>query len=121
MCVFTRDRLAAYSYMMQDSTITPGHLHGSSSSSSGSCPGIPSKDREAYNREIRECTRPHNIKTPVVTLAKRLTVMTPKPANVKHVIVTEENRICFSKTLLKVRQKKPLTLCIYIYNTSFSF
>ena len=69
-CIMSRPRLAAYSYMIQDS-----------------CQGIPSQDKPKYQQEKTECVQHEIIPTPMEQLSRILNApITVKPLIQKHLV-----------------------------------
>nr|ALO75636.1 vitellogenin 1 [Tigriopus kingsejongensis] len=84
-CLMKNTRFNAYSYMLMRN----------------GCEGIPSQDREEYNRELSHCSYPKNLPTPLELLA-RATIKNRKPITISHLIKMEENRVCISKRPIRV-------------------
>merc|ERR1711874_722003 len=90
-CIMSRPRLAAYSYMIQES-----------------CQGIPSQDLPRYQEEKTECVKQEFIPTPLGHLSKILTApITVKPLIQKHLVerIPKSGKVCISKQMVKICSK----------------
>jgi hypothetical protein len=90
-CIMSRPRLAAYSYMIQES-----------------CQGIPSQDLPRYQQEKTECVQHEIIPTPMEQLSKILTApITVKPLIQKHLVerIPKSGKLCISKQTVKICSK----------------
>eukprot|EP00094_Tigriopus_californicus_P014239 TCALIF_13792-PA protein Name:"Similar to Vg Vitellogenin (Apis mellifera)" AED:0.04 eAED:0.04 QI:68/0.5/0.42/1/1/1/7/0/1534 len=83
-CLMRHDRFNAYTYMIKKNN----------------CPGVPSEDREEFEHELSQCSRPKNLPTPLEKLTRAS--MSRKPITGTHLFKREENRICFSKRPIRV-------------------
>lgn len=91
MCLMSRPRFAAYSYMIQES-----------------CQGIPSQDRSRYQQEKSECVKEEVIPTPLERLSK--IVLAPegtKPVISQHLVQrqNQSGQVCISVQKVKVCSK----------------
>jgi len=88
-CLFSQDRFAAYSYMINGEHCSAERM-------------IPTEDRPAYERDLQECVKTRTVTTPVTVMARDLLELAPKPTTVKHLIQKEANRLCLSKKMQKI-------------------
>ena len=84
-CVMKKDKFAAYSYMINERQ----------------CNGIPSEDREEYERQIRKCVKKEEIKTPLENVYDRLQQLS-KPTTSVHLVKKQANQICISRERINV-------------------
>jgi len=84
-CIRSSPTLAAYSYMIKDS----------------SCQGVPSKYQEDLRKEEQKCIRKEYIFTPVSKALESQEVIFKK-----HLVEEKENKLCFSKQPVKVCQSQ---------------
>merc|ERR1712200_250703 len=90
-CIMSRPRLAAYSYMIQES-----------------CQGIPSQDKPKYQQEKTECVQHEIIPTPMEQLSRILNApITVKPLIQKHLVerIPKSGKVCISKQMVKICSK----------------
>lgn len=90
-CLLSQPRYNAYTYMMKQS----------SGSSGSKCQGIPSEDKEQFQREEQRCVKKREIITPLQQLTENYKHQT-QTQTLKHVVIKQLNRICISKRLIKV-------------------
>merc|ERR1711909_191306 len=98
MCVFEKPRIAAYTYMIKEST----------------CMGIPTQDKPEYETETRACIKKEEIRTPLEPLTKSIVKVKSGPLGVilKHVVEhrANGNEICLSKTPVSICEEKTLPI-----------
>merc|ERR1712002_1337253 len=86
-CVMSSAKLAAYSYMVEDSQ----------------CAGIPAQDKPLYREESSRCIRKQVEPTKVYSVfMNRQHIIKRSESPLKHVVMEEGQRICISKRQVKV-------------------
>ena len=91
-CLMKENRFFAYSYMLNKD---------GSDSEDRKCSGIPSVDREEYNRESQECIKKEEIITPLRNIVRRLyTLANPKVS--VHLVKKQANQLCVSREKIQI-------------------
>jgi hypothetical protein len=91
-CLMKKNRFFAYSYMLNKD----GSKH-----EERQCSGIPSVDREEYNRESQECIKKEEIITPLKNIARRLyNIASPKVSI--HLVKKQANQLCVSREKIQI-------------------
>lgn len=86
-CIMSTPQLAAYSYMVQDTT----------------CPGIPTTHAAIYAKETTECLKQKVIHTKVEDVFKHIQhQLKSSDAIMKHLVVDVDQKVCVSKEQVKV-------------------
>ncbi len=87
-----KDKHFAYSYMLNKE---------GSSSEGQQCSGIPSEDREEFNRETQQCIKREEIPTRLMNIYRRLYSLANPTVSV-HLVKRQLNQICISRQRVKV-------------------
>ena len=96
-CLMKKEKHFAYSYM----------LNKEGSSSEGQrCSGIPTEDREEFQRESQQCIKKEEIRTPLMNIYHRLYSLANPTVSV-HLVKRQANQVCVSRQRVKVCQQLP--------------
>ena len=87
-----KNRFVAYSYMLNKD---------GSDREERQCSGIPSADREEYNRENQECIKKEEIITPLRNIVRRLYSLASPKVSV-HLVKKQANQLCISREKIQI-------------------